>query len=227
MKFRGVIFDLDGTLLDTLDDLADSMNEALRRLDAPAIPAARYRLLVGGGLAALARAVLPEDRRDEETAGRCLAAMREIYAGGWASRTKPYDGIVDLLAYLKRENVRRAVLSNKAHDAVAAMVTHFFGAGAFDMVVGAGGFPLKPDPAAALHIANSLSMAPPETMFVGDSDVDMITATKAGMSPGRRRMGVPAGARAPCERGEAPRPQARRDPRRVQRAGAGKGELRR
>ena len=182
MNFRGVIFDLDGTLLDTLDDLADSMNVALQRFGAPPHPAVRYRNFVGRGLEMLTRAALPEDRRDEATVKKCLKAMREIYAVRWAIRTRPYDGIANLLTDLARLGIRRAVLSNKAHDATVTIVTHFFG-NAFDMVLGNGVFPLKPDPAAALHIVASLELSPHEFIYVGDSDIDMKTATNAGMFP--------------------------------------------
>jgi phosphoglycolate phosphatase len=181
MKYSAAIFDLDGTLLDTLDDIADSMNGALQRLGLPTWPTAQYREFVGMGLDQLAQRVLPADRCDPETASACLAAMRERYAAGWARRTRPYAGIAEALRALRQADVRCAVLSNKADEFVRTMVAHYFGDGTFEFVLGGGRFPLKPDPAGALHIAATFGLPPGAFALVGDSDVDMKTACGAGM----------------------------------------------
>ena len=183
MNFRAIIFDLDGTLLNTLEDIAHAMNSALVKLGAPVHAAADYRRYVGEGLEVLAYRVLPQERRDDATVKQCVAAMREEYARSWARATKPYDGIPELLAELGRRSVRCAVLSNKAHDFALSMVTHFFGSGTFERVIGAGVFPQKPDPTGALHIAAEMGIGPEAFLFVGDSDVDMRTACRAGMHP--------------------------------------------
>jgi phosphoglycolate phosphatase len=183
MNCRAAVFDLDGTLLDTLEDIAHAMNSALVALGAPAHPLHDYRRFVGEGLDVLAFRTLPSDRRDEGTVARCVAVMREEYAKCWARATKPYDGIPELLAELRRRSVRCAVFSNKAHDFVRMIVSHFFGETAFEIVIGAGAFPKKPDPAAALHIAKTMAIGTESFMYVGDSDADMQTATRAGMYP--------------------------------------------
>jgi len=183
MKYPAVIFDLDGTLLNTLDDIVFSMNAALTGLGAPTHPAEHYRRSVGQGLDRLAYLVLPENRRDETTVRQCVVAMRKVYAGRWAHETKPYAGISDMLLSLRQANVRCAVCSNKAHDFTVMIVTHFFGAAAFAMILGGGKFASKPDPEGALYIAKTMRIDPRAFMYVGDSDIDMQTAVNAGMYP--------------------------------------------
>jgi phosphoglycolate phosphatase len=183
VKYPAVIFDLDGTLLDTLDDIAFSMNAALAQFGAPAHLPQDYRRLVGQGLDTLAYLALPEEKRDETTVKQCVAAMRKVYAGRWACSTRPYAGIPEMLASLKRAEVRCAVCSNKAHDFTVTIVAHFFGDATFEMVIGGGKFAPKPDPASALHCAAIMGIAPRDFLYVGDSDVDMKTAVNAGMHP--------------------------------------------
>jgi phosphoglycolate phosphatase len=180
---KAVIFDLDGTLLDTLEDIAFSMNAALVTLGAPVHPSADYRRYVGQGLDTLARLVLPRGRQDETIVRQCVAAMRAVYAGRWSHETRPYPGIDAVLTSLRQAGVRCAVCSNKAHDFTVRMVTHFFGDNAFTVIVGGGQFAPKPDPAGVLHIAARMGIAPGEILYVGDSDVDMKTAVNAGMFP--------------------------------------------
>jgi phosphoglycolate phosphatase len=176
-----LIFDLDGTLLDTLDDIAFSMNAALERFGGQPLPVDDYRGHVGQGLDVLAWRVLPETRRDDDTVRQYVAAMREVYATRWAHSTRPYPGISDMLDRLKRHALPMAVFSNKAHDFTVRIVTHFFGAKTFRSVLGGGKFPFKPDPAGALYIAETLRIRPEEILYIGDSDIDMQTATNAGM----------------------------------------------
>ena len=184
MKYRAALFDLDGTLIDTLDDIAQAMNTALIALKSPALPVEAYRYLVGQGLEILAQKALPENRRDPATVTECVTAMRREYAKSYAVKTKPYDGIPELLAVLERLNLKTAVLSNKADVFSKKIVSHFFKTHPFKMVLGqSGAFPIKPDPAAALHIAKSLGIHPKECVFIGDSDIDMKTARNAGMFP--------------------------------------------
>jgi phosphoglycolate phosphatase len=183
MNVRGIIFDLDGTLLDTLEDIAFSMNAALVRFGAPAIAVNDYRQHVGRGLDVLAWSVLPESSRNDETVRQCVAAMREVYATRWSHSTKPYPGIVALLDSLKHRRIPLAVFSNKAHDFTVKIVTHYFGAGTFSAILGGGEFPFKPAPAGALHITRSMDVPAGEMLYVGDSDIDMQTAVNAGMYP--------------------------------------------
>ena len=181
MKFPAIIFDLDGTLLNTLDDIVFSMNAALKKLGAPTHQPGDYRGFVGQGLEMLAVLVLPENRRAATIVRQCVVAMREVYARRWAHATKPYTGVTEMLSSLRQAGVRCAVFSNKAHDFTVTMVEHFFGAGTFEMVLGAGTFAPKPDPEGALHIAAAMGTAPHDFLYVGDSDIDMKTAARAGM----------------------------------------------
>lgn len=183
MKYPAIVFDLDGTLLDTLDDIAFSMNAALAALGAPTHPAEYYRRSVGQGLERLANLVLPDNRRDEATIRNCVAAMRKVYAGRWAHATRPYQGIAEMLVSLRQKGVPCAVCSNKAHDFTVKIVDHFFGAHVFDMVIGGGKFAPKPDPEGVLHIAAKLGIAAGKFIYAGDSDIDMQTAVNAGMYP--------------------------------------------
>jgi phosphoglycolate phosphatase len=180
---RALIFDLDGTLLDTLDDIAFSMNAALKSFGAPQQPVQEYKRFVGQGLDVLAWRVLPEDRRDDETVKQCVGAMRAVYAGRWAHSTRPYHGIIEMLGSLKRRAIPMAVFSNKAHDFTVRIVTHFFGTETFYSILGGGKFPFKPDPAGALFLAGELKVSPKDILYIGDSDIDMHTATNAGMYP--------------------------------------------
>jgi phosphoglycolate phosphatase len=180
---RALIFDLDGTLLDTLDDIAFSMNAALKSFGAPQQPVHEYKRFVGQGLDVLAWRVLPEDRRDDVTVKQCVAAMRAVYAGRWAHSTRQYPGIGGMLENLKRRAIPMAVFSNKAHDFTVRIVSHFFGPDTFKAILGGGKFPFKPDPAGALFLAGELKVSPENILYIGDSDIDMHTATKAGMYP--------------------------------------------
>ncbi len=184
IEFHAVLFDLDGTLLDTLADIADAANAALRRLGFPPHPVENYRYLVGDGAGCLARRVLGEAGHDEAMVERCRLAIAEEYQTRWAQNTRAYSGISELLTGLGARGVPMAVLSNKPHDATTAVVDFFFPDRPFKVVRGAlPGVPIKPDPAAALQIAQELSVEPARFIYLGDTDTDMRTATAAGMFP--------------------------------------------
>lgn len=182
MDFRVVCFDLDGTLLDTLDDLADSMNATLEGLGLPQHPKGAYRIMVGDGMAMLARRSLPEHRRDEVTVADTLARMRSQYALRWAVNSRPYAGIDELLRELSRRGVACAVLSNKPHDFTRMCVEKLLAEHRFAVVQGVQeGVPPKPDPSGALGVARRLGVSPDQVLYVGDTDTDMETARAAGM----------------------------------------------
>ena len=182
MSFEAVIFDADGTLLDTLEDLADSMNGALRELGFPVHETPAYRYFVGGGMQNLVRRALPETARNDETlVARGLAAMRDIYGRNWDRKTKPYDGVPDLLDDLSGRNVKMAVLSNKLHDSTLLVIERYFSKWKFEVVFGERpGVPVKPDPAGAIEIATIFGLAPQKILFLGDTGIDMRTAFAAG-----------------------------------------------
>jgi phosphoglycolate phosphatase len=184
MKYQAVIFDLDGTLLDTIQDLAESMNGALASMGYPVHDVQKYVNLVGNGIENLAMRVLPEDIRSEELTQRCVSIFRSQYNNNWTDKTKPYNGIPKLLNILKAKQIKMAVLSNKMHVFTEQMVLHFFGSDYFKDVRGEiPGVPRKPDPTAALDISKNFSLNPAQIIFVGDGGTDMQTAVSAGMFP--------------------------------------------
>ncbi len=176
------MFDLDGTLLDSLTDLADCMNRVLERQGLPARPREAYRQFIGDGLRMLVQRALPDDRRQPEFVDFCTAAMNAEYAAHWADQTRPYDGISEMLHGLAAQGVYLAVFSNKPDEFVSPAVKRFFPNVPFTATVGARpGVPRKPDPAGALEIAAAAGLAPGEVLYLGDSGTDMQTAARAGM----------------------------------------------
>ena len=199
MPRRAVIFDFDGTLLDTLDDLADCMNQALAEKGFPVHPTDSYRYFVGDGVENLARRAAPAET-DDFTIKTLALRMGDIYALGWARKTRPYDGISALLAELRRRGLKLALLSNKPDRFTKEMARHYFGDDAFEIVLGAReGTPKKPDPTAALEIAGKMGLAPADFLYLGDTNTDMRTGTAAGM----RTIGVSWGFRPAAELLEA------------------------
>ena len=184
MEYDAALFDLDGTLLDTIEDLTDAMNAALAELGCPPCTVKECNFLVGAGVGHFARDALPEDRRDEETVSRCVQLMRTDYAGRWQTQTRLYDGIVAMLSDLGERGLRLGVLSNKPDNFTREMVAHFLPDTNFEAVLGAmDGSPKKPDPTVALHIAADMGIAPERFLYLGDTDIDMQTANGARMYP--------------------------------------------
>lgn len=182
MKFRLVLFDLDGTLVDTLQDLADAMNAVLAARGHPTHEREPYRRFVGDGVAQLVRRALPPEAADEATVADCVDSMREEYGRRLTDASRPYPGIEALLLELRNRGLRTAVLSNKPDLATKTLVGLLFPDHPFDAVRGArSGVPLKPDPTAALEICAALGVRPQDTLYVGDTDTDMATGRAAGM----------------------------------------------
>lgn len=182
MRFNGVIFDMDGTLLDTLEDLAVSMNKVLSRFGYPVHRIQDYRYFLGEGMEMLVRRALPGDNNDEEIIKDCIRAMREEYSRGWRESSKPYSGIPELLDFLEQHDIPRAVLSNKPHDFTVEMAEVLLPRWDFCDIRGESPVtPRKPNPAAALEIAAGMELLPGDVLYLGDSGIDMQTSNKAGM----------------------------------------------
>jgi len=179
-RYDAIMFDLDGTLADTLADIAAAANHALGRLGRPTIATPRYRYLAGQGLRYLMTEALGPHHNDLVEAG--IAHFRAHYAEHDTDHTRPYAGVPELLDELASRGLVMAVLSNKPHDATERLVRRVFDRWRFDAVVGhRPGAALKPDPASALAIAAKLVVPPPRWLYVGDTKVDMQTASAAGM----------------------------------------------
>lgn len=184
-KFEAVIFDLDGTLLDTLDDIASACNQALQDFGCTPVDRELYKQLVGYGARNLVTTAVRLSRPDwnSEQIEPIYQVYRQIYAVGWHNQTVIYPGIVDLLRQLRAAGLKLAVLSNKPHDSTEAMIEHYFPKDLFDLSYGQlDPYPTKPDPTLALVIAEKLGVKPSATALAGDSGSDMQTAVNAGMS---------------------------------------------
>lgn len=182
MAIQAAIFDLDGTLLDTLADLAAAVNRVLGRRGFPQHDVDAYRWFVGEGSAVLIERALPAQERVPERIQACLQELLDDYGRNWHHRTRPYDGIPELLQALAKRHVAMSVVTNKPHRFAALMITHYFEKTAFHDVLGQrDGVPKKPDPYQALAAARGMGAAPENCIFLGDSAVDMQTARRAGM----------------------------------------------
>lgn len=182
MDLRAIIFDLDGTLLDSIHDIANAMNTVLSRYNFEGHNVSAYKKMVGDGIDKLVERALPLTARDQALLVRCTLEMRNTYSEQWAESTQPYEGIPGLLNVLTRRQIKMAVLTNKPHEFARAMVKNLLPSWEFDPVFGSRiDIPKKPDPAGALEIADRLGMSPDAIGFVGDTAVDIHTANQAGM----------------------------------------------
>lgn len=169
-------------MLNTLADLANSMNAVLTRFGFPTHPADSYRYFIGEGTDCLVRRALPKDRLDDETVSKSLAALRDEYGKRWADNTKPYPGIPELLSALQGRKIPMAVLSNKPDEFTQITVEKLLPSWSFQIVRGVTpSVPKKPDPAAAIDIARELQIPPCRFIYLGDTNTDMQTACAAGM----------------------------------------------
>lgn len=183
-KYRGAIFDLDGTLLNTIADLSDSVNAAMSAMNCPTYSESEIMQMVGNGFKLLITRALPEERRTEKDISEGLRLFDEAYARRYAEKTAPYPGIPALLTALSAKGVLLGVDSNKRDDYTKTLISQWFPNTSFIDVYGErekDGIPKKPHPAAALALAAKMGLPPDEVLFVGDSRPDMETGRNAGM----------------------------------------------
>lgn len=175
-----VIFDLDGTLLNSIADLAVAVNQALEKCGYPTHPEDAYRFMVGDGVMKLFERALPEGEKSEENVLRIRGHFMPFYEVHNADLSRPYDGILELLAKLKEQGVMMAVASNKYHAATLKLVAHYFHDTPFELVLGnREGVPVKPNPQIVEEILAHTGVAKSDVLYVGDTNVDMKTAINA------------------------------------------------
>lgn len=180
MKYKAVLYDMDGTVLDTLADLTDAVNVSLRRFGLPEQPAMHVRDVLGNGARRLIMGCLPEGT-DERTADAVLEFYKPYYDAHCREKTAPYPGITELMQRLRDAGVKQAVVSNKPDGAVKELAELFFG-GLIESAVGESEtVRLKPCPDAVLAAAKLMGVSKDECVYVGDSEVDIETARRAGM----------------------------------------------
>ncbi|MCI8553419.1 MAG: HAD-IA family hydrolase [Clostridiales bacterium] len=195
---RGIAFDLDGTLMNSLEDLAASVNEVLSAHGLPAHPLDAYHQMVGDGMRVLIERALG-GRQTPELTGRLLPELMKVYDRDCVRLSRPYDGMPEAVAALKAAGVRLAVITNKPEPQAEKIVNHFY-SGLFDGIYGLSGERrAKPDPALTLTALDELGVPAAEALFVGDSNVDIRTARAAGL----RSVGVLWGFRSREELEEA------------------------
>lgn len=183
MRYRVILFDLDGTLLDTLQDLGEAVNHALSLRGFPTHPTEAFRRKVGHGIRNLVTVSLPEEYRcDEPLIDACLSDFRAYYTAHIDSHTRPYPGMTELLGLLHAQGVKLAIASNKFQEGTEKLVREFFPGIPFTAILGnRPGFPLKPDPEIVGEVLRKAGASPSEAILVGDSSTDMLTARNGGI----------------------------------------------
>lgn len=181
--YRLCICDLDGTLTDTLESLTFSVNETLKEMGLPAVTSEKCRQFVGNGARILMeKALLETGERNLSRIDEAMEIYGRIFDANCTYHVVPYEGVVDMLRTMRQEGLRLAVLSNKPHRQTVHVVEEIFGKGVFQHIQGQKeNIPRKPDPKAALQIAEELGISPEDTVYIGDSEVDIATGTNAHM----------------------------------------------
>lgn len=183
MRYKLVLFDLDGTLIDTIEDLGDAVNHALAKRGLPLHTTAEYRHKVGHGIRNLVWQSLPENLRgDDALVDGCLADFKAWYSAHIDVHTRPYEGMQDLLQTLYNQGVKLAVASNKFQEGTERLIREFFPGVEFASILGnREGYPLKPDPAIVREVLDAAGVKADEAVLVGDSPTDMKTAVNGGI----------------------------------------------
>ncbi len=180
--FQAAIFDLDGTLLDTIYDLSDAMNRGLLQYGFPTLPLQHHKNAVGNGLRKYSERSIPKDKLTDELLDRFVKDVGAHYKENCTVETKVFEGIEELLSYMTEQGISIHILSNKVDDFVHKLVRHYFDENMFGCVYGEReNVPKKPNPEAALSIAEEIGIHPSEILFIGDSVYDVMTGNAAGM----------------------------------------------
>lgn len=181
--YKALIFDLDGTIADTLPAICEALNTTLHRFGYPTHDIETVRTFIGNGARKLVTRALPEAARTDDIITQVYANYDTAYTETFLHTTEPYPGMRDTVALLRRQGCCIGVLSNK-QDHLTRPLTHQLLPGLVDVVYGQRpGFPTKPDPTVPLQVAAELGASPAETAFIGDSDVDILTAAASGFTP--------------------------------------------
>ena len=181
MKIKGVIFDLDGTLVNSLHDIADSMNIVLQSYNYPTHSDEEYKNFIGSGIRSLVSKSLPVAHNNEKLIDNCFNLMIEVYRDNCTRKTKPYNGIIELLDILISKKIKLSVLSNKS-DEFTKKITFSLFPNFFDPVIGLSVEKLKkPNPFSAVEISKKWGIKAEEIIYIGDTGIDMQTANNAGM----------------------------------------------
>ena len=184
MIFEAVLFDLDGTLIDTLDDIGDAANRVLSNKGFPTHAISTYRQFVGDGAKILITRALPKEHRNDKLIDACLKEFIEDYGRNYNVKSKLYDGIPDLLDALQVQGLKLAILSNKPDSITKNCVATLLTKWDFNVVLGQrDSVPRKPNPQGAFEIAEELAIPPSNILYLGDTAIDMKTAVSAGMFP--------------------------------------------
>lgn len=184
MRFKAVIFDLDGTLINTIEDIANANNRMLQQFSYPLHPLVKYIQWIGNGAAKLVYSSLPSNIANGKGAEEYLQIYKKNYTERLCVKSAPYRGITEVLDFLTTSNIPMAINTNKPDDLASAVVDHYFADWKFTDVVGkSDAVPHKPNPTGALNIASRFKCKPEEIVFIGDSYVDMKTALAANMIP--------------------------------------------
>lgn len=182
MKFKAVVFDLDGTLIHSIEDLGDTVNQVLEEKGFPPHPIKAYYSFIGDGANMLVQRALPADKQDKDTLEDCVEIFRLYYQNNWKNKTKPYHGVDFLLDELSQKDVKLAILSNKPHAFTIQCVQGLLDKWSFSVIFGQrDSVPKKPNPAGAIEILNHLNLKAEECIYLGDSAVDMKTGSSANM----------------------------------------------
>jgi len=182
MVYKGIIFDLDGTLVNTLRDIADAANSSLKKHQFKSHPVDSYRYFVGDGLKTLVERIIPQHERTSENIYKLMETFKEIYQDSWYKKSFPYHGIESMIDTLWSRGVKLAVFSNKPHHFTRLNIDHFFHDHIFSFVQGQiDEIPKKPDPTGALMIAEQLELDREDLVFIGDTAIDIKTGKSAGM----------------------------------------------